>query len=344
MDIEIKIVHSVEEVDPEDWDGLGDGIPFSSHQWYRFGEAVMKDCTPVYILLCKDGQTLARATFWVIRNEPLPISWTPLRNIIQGILKHWPLLICRSPIANTSALILPEGPLRKFALDKIIEAAKKEGKKYKASFLLFDYMNEAECNKNTWPTHFRSTSVPDPSTKMKITWTDFDQYFASLKPKVRKHYRQYNREVQELGIRIQQQDISPDREAALALIRNIELRHGSSPNPWARSLIENAYVMKAAWLTAWLKDRLIGCELILVDNGTQMVTALGMANEFPHIYFILGYEDIRYAIEHKVEYLNWGSGAFEAKHRLGFELQDDNQVLFCGIGWIPGIFTRLAIN
>jgi len=331
MDFDIQVLHSVKESERATWEKLGHGMPFSSYTWYHFGETVMRDCEPVYILLLNDKELVARATFWVIRNEPLPISWKPLRQIIQGVIRHRPLFVCRSPLANTSGLILPEGALRQPALDQIIEAAKLEAKKSSASFLMFDYMKEDDCNINRWPGYFSVFSFSDSGTKMKIFWPDFNQYLADLKPKVRKHYRQYQREAEVSGIRIIQQNTVTDINAALDLIRNVEQRHHSAPNPWVKNLLKNANQLDAVWLTARQGDRLIGCELILVDNGTQMVTALGMAKEFPHVYFLLGYADIRLAIEGKREFIAWGSGAFETKKRLGFELEHDNRVVFAGI-------------
>jgi predicted N-acyltransferase len=338
MDFDIQIIHSVQEIDQAAWDGLGNGRPFSSYRWYRFGEKVMRDCIPVYIILLQSGKMVARATFWVIRNEPLPISWRLLRKTAQAIFRHWPLFICRSPLSNTSGLVLPEEPLRQPALDQLCQAAKAEARKYKASFLLIDYINEEETKRNRWQKDFSCTSVPDPGTRMEIIWPDFDQYLAALVPKVRKHYRQYNREAEALGIKVNCQETITDMEAALVLISNVEQRHRSSPNPWARSILENANLVGAAWMTARQGERLVGCELILQDNGTQMVTSLGMADDFPHVYFLLGYADIRHAIEQRIGFLNWGSGAFEAKQRLGFELEDNNFVLFQGCAF----FTKLV--
>jgi predicted N-acyltransferase len=344
MGFDIQVFNSVVEVGQAAWDKLGGGQPFTSYRWYRFGEAVMADCIPVYITLSEHGEAVARASFWVIRNEPLPITWPLVRSTIQAVLRYRPLLICRSPLANASGLILPESPLRHSALEALIGVAKEEARKYKVSFLLFDYLEEEQIHWSDWPKEFSSVAVPDPGTRMEIIWSNFDQYLAHLSPKVRKHYRQYNREAEDLGIKITRHDDITNIEPALALIRSVEKHHHSSPNPWARSLLENANRAGAIWLTARLNDRLVGCELILEDNGTQMVTSLGMAKDVPHIYFLLGYADIRYAIEKKKRFLRWGSGAYDAKRRMGFELEHDNNVIFYGNGIIPGLVARIAAS
>lgn len=301
----------------------------------------MQDCIPVYIIVSQGAKMLGRASFWVIRNEPLPISQRLIRYGVQAWLRSRPLFICRSPLANAPGLVLPEGPLRQPALDAIIQTAKEAARKHKASFLLFDYLKQTDIEQNDWPKDLVSLSIPDPGTKMSLLWSDFDHYLANLKPKVRKHFRQYNRQAEELGIKIDVQEQVTDIEAAIELIRNVEKRHGSAPNPWIRGILENAARVRFRWVTARVGDRLIGCEMLLCDKQAQLVTCLGMATDFPHVYFLLGYADIRYAIDNKKKELYWGSGSFEAKKRLGFELEGDNHVILCGIGPFPATFARI---
>jgi predicted N-acyltransferase len=331
MDFDIQIVHGVEEVGQAAWEKLGGGQPFASYRWYRFGEVVMDDCMPVYIILSQKGGPIARATFWVIRNEPLPISWRPVRAVLQAVLRRWPMFACRSPLSNSSGLILPEPPLRGPVLEAIKQTAMEEAKKYKSSFLVFDFMEEEQTRWNEWTKLFVPYMITDPGTRMEIKWSNFDQYLGHLSQKARKHYRQYIREAEEVGIRITRHDHVPDIESALALVQDVEKRHGSTPSPWTRRMLKNAGLVGATWLTANVNDRLVGCELILADYDTQMVTALGLDRDFRHAYFLLGYADIQYAIEKRMHTLRWGSGAYEAKRQAGFELEKNNNIVFCGI-------------
>ena len=331
MDFDIQIVHGVEEVGQAAWEKLGMGQPFASYRWYRFGEAAMGDCIPVYIILSQGDEPVARATFWVIQNEPLPILWQPARWAMQAVLRRWPMFVCRSPLSSSSGLILPEPPLRGPALEVIKRTALEEAKRCKSSFLMFDFMEEEQIHWGDWTEPFTPYSIADPGTRMEIKWSNFDQYLGSLSQKARKHYRQYNREAERYGVRISRHDHVPDIASALALIQAVEQRHGSSPNPWTRSMLENIGLVGAVWLTASVNDRLVGCELILEDNGSQMVTAPGLAQEFRHVYFLLGYADIQYAIETGMHTLRWGSGAYEAKRQAGFELEKNNNIVFCGV-------------
>jgi predicted N-acyltransferase len=328
MDFDIQIAHSVAEVGEVAWDRFSNGQPFASYRWYQFSETVMSDSLPVYIILSQHGEVVARATFWVVRNEPLPIPWQPARFAAQALLRRWPLFVCRTPLANSSGLILPEPPLRNPALEVIIRTATEEARRYKASFVLFDYLAEGQSLWSDWPKPFTAYSIADPGTRMEINWPSFDQYLEGLSRKTRQHYRQYNREAERLGIRIARHDTVSDIETALALIQEVDIRHNSSSSPWIRNMLENIGLAGGVWLTASVGDRLVGCELILEDCDTLMVTAFGLAQEFRHVYFLLGYADIQYAIEEGVRALRWGSGVFEVKQRLGFSLEDNNYLVF----------------
>jgi predicted N-acyltransferase len=272
----------------------------------------------------------------------LPIPWKPARYAIQSLLRRRPLFICRSPLANASGLILPEPPLRQPALEIIINVAMEEAKKHNASFLIFDYLEEEQTHWSDWSKQFTPLAVSDPGTRMEIHWSSFDQYLAHLTPKNRKHYRQHLREAERREIKIDQHDCATDIDAAPALIQRIESRHRASANPWTKRMLENANLVDATWLAARMNDRLVGCELILEDNGTQLVTALGLAENVSPTYFLLGYEDIRGAIEKGVRILRWGSGAYEVKQRLGFQIEQNNHAVFQGIGKVARLACRLA--
>jgi predicted N-acyltransferase len=341
MSFDVQVVHHVSEIDQVAWDNLGGGCPFSSHRWYQFGETVMEDCIPVYIILSRDGQMIARATFWVIRNEPLPIPWMPLRYSAHAVFHRWPLFICRSPLANITGLVLPDLSLQGPALEAILAAAVEEAKKHTASFLLFDFLDEGQAGWMSGSESLSSYSFSDPGTQMQIIWTSFDSYLASLSPKARKHYRQHKREAERLGIEITRQDSVPDIEEVLPLIRDVEYRHRSSSNPWTRNMLENLELARASWLTVKLNGRIVGCELILEDNGTQMITSLGLMNGISHIYHLLGYADIQYAIESGAHYLRWGSGSYETKQRLGFSLEKNNHVVFRGLNPLTRLMARI---
>ncbi|MBN1284449.1 MAG: GNAT family N-acetyltransferase [Anaerolineae bacterium] len=338
MDFDVEIVHSAAEVGQEQWDRLGAGHAFASYRWYRFGEAVMAGETPIYIILSHSGEAVARATFWLARREPLPVASKMLRCLAQTALRRWPPMLCRSPLANISGLILPGPPLRDAAFRTLIRVAQEQARRHRASFLAFDFLEHDQARWPAWPGGFTRIEVPDPGTRLCIAWTDFECYLQHLSAKTRKNYRRNCRQAHDLGIEVKERRATTDIDRALPLIRSVETKHNSAPNPWVHGMLAHAGMVDSVWLAAEIAGRLVGCELMLGDRDVWFVTALGRDYDTPLVYFLLGYADIERAIQEKVRVLRWGSGAYETKQRLGFELEPNNHMTFMpnsrGLRWL----------
>ena len=339
--LHLKIVPSIHAIEPIIWDQLSEMRPFQSHRWYAFGEQVMKDCLPIYLLVYEENCLMARACLWLIRNEPLPPRLPrPLRKLVSAVLNRWPLLICRSPMANASGLIIPNDNGRELALSMLTQAALIEGRQRGASFVMFDFLKESDAQK--WPSGFVTTKLPNSGTVMENRWQTMDEYMAHGNKKDRQHYKRTLREAEKRGIGLSRQSRVSDIAAALTLIRDVERRYASPPNPWMRSLLENIELVKGIWFEAHIGKRLVGCGLILEDNAAQMTTALGLAENETYVYFLLVYASLDAAFEKRARLLRWGTGAYEVKHRLGFELEHDNFLTLCGTNRLTNLIVQLA--
>jgi predicted N-acyltransferase len=333
MEFDIQIAHNTKDIGKEAWNYLGQSQPFASYHWYRFGETVLSDNMPVYIVLSQQGEPVARGTFWLRKHEQLPVSSKIVRYLIEVLLRHRPLLVCRAPLVDTAGLILPEEQLlREAALEIIALVAREQAQQLGASFLIFDYLGEKAAKYAGWPKPFEAATLSDPGTYMTITWKDFDSYLNHLSRKSRKHYRQNCRYAAELGIEITLQSEVTDIDRTITLTRNVEKKHHSAPYPWTERLLENAGMVDATWIAARVGDRLVGSELVMSDAGVYCVKALGLDYDFPYVYFVLGYADIRYAIEKGARILRWGSGVYDTKRRLGFQLENNTYTVFVGNG------------
>jgi hypothetical protein len=117
-------------------------------------------------------------------------------------------------------------------------------------------------------------------------------------------------------------------EAALTLIRNVERHHNSPPNPWVKPVLEHAHLVENLWLTAEINDQLIGCGLLLQDQGARCLTILGLNYDIQYVYFQLVYHALQGTIESGCKKLLGGGGAYKMKSRLGFEIQHNNHIMF----------------
>lgn len=320
----VRTAHSIVEIDCELWDRLSAGRPFQSHHWYQFGERVMDDCEPTYLLAYQGDELIGRAALWTIYNEPLPIGPGAWRVLFEAILRRWPLLVCRSPLSNATGLILPSGQLREETLAVLSQAAMKVTRQKRGLMLVFDFLGKEE--RQDWPTGFQLIQVPNPGTVMQNRWDSLDAYLADGNKKDRQHYKRTLREAQKSNIWLEKKKVVPDVDAAMELIHNVDRRYGNSPNPWMRNLLENIELVHGTWLEVHQEGRLIGGGAVLEDNGAQLTTALGLAEKVPYAYLLLAYASLEEAFNRKARLLRWGSGAYEIKQQLGFELEANDFV------------------
>ncbi len=328
MNFDITLAHSVQEIDEQAWNHLGQGRPFASHRWYRFGETVLSDNLPIYILLSTGGEPVARATFWLRRQEQLPLASKVMRSLLQMVLRHRPLMLCQSPLADTSGLILPETPWRSSALETISQVARDQARAHRASFLGFIYLERHEAEQAGWPGDFIASALPDPGTCLPIRWPDFKSYLKHLSKSAQKDYRRHRNRAADQHIEIKRYASVTALDEALTLIRNVERRHNTSPYPWAQAMLEHANMVESTWLAAEMAGRLVGCGLLLGDGPHLVMRLLGLDYGVQYAYFQLVYEVIHCAIERQVQVLWGGAGAYEMKLRLGFQLTGDYYTVF----------------
>jgi predicted N-acyltransferase len=335
MNFDVQIVHSVEEVGEDVWKLLSRDVPFTSYRWYRYGERAMVPDEPVYILLWRHGEPVARATFWRTSREILPLDGDGWRRPLQVIMRRWPLLICQAPLgssAATTGLTLPKPPLRDAALETITEVAHCIGQESRVSFCVFSYLKAGETTWSGWPKRFMRYTTPGPGTRLAIVWDDFDGYLSHLRKKQRYNIKRNVRLAEEQGIEIKTHPKVTDVDAAMALHDGLNRRYKAPTEPWMRGALTHANMVDCAWLTAEVDGRMVGCELMLGDMGAWMVTGLGLDHSVKYAYFALGYADLRYAIDRGAHLLRWGSETYEVKERLGFRKESNNHDVFAGVG------------
>lgn len=332
----VQAFKSIHEIDPGTWDRIAARRGFQSHRWYTFGERAMADCPPTY-LLALDGDTpVASAALFRIHNEPLPLP-SVARRFMASVLKRRPLLVCRSPLAHTSAMLLPGEPLRDEALAALAQAAQAEFKRQRCSFLVFDYLLTEQL-RYPWPPHYEPITVSEPGTYMPIEWENFDAYLNAGNKKDRQYYKQSLREAEENGLVLTKHKTVPDVEAALALVENVSIWQGSAPNPWMRGMLENFSMTDGTWLELQKDGKMVGCGAVVRDNRFQIATALGLEDDVPGGYFFLLYAALQEAFEHDIRLVRFGTGAYDVKRRLGFHLEDTNHAMVS----MPGLTTRKA--
>jgi predicted N-acyltransferase len=343
MAYSLKVTNSVEQTNPDEWDQLGGNELFSSHRWYRYGEAVLPNDTPYYLTVMDGDQKVARATFWLKKEEALPVASPLVSKWINRIFRRWPLLICSSPLANTGGLILPDSDDNSEIISLMMAELKEISIRERVSFLTFDFVNKKQTEQLSSAGGLHPITLSEPGTRLEIRWSSFKEYLKTLSNSDRKSYRRAVNRAKALGIEVRRLTEVTEIDRAIALIREHDARYKSPTLPWIRRMLENASMVESIWLAAYVGDKLIACGLLLGDRGTWVATALGRDYDYDYAYFVLGYESIRHVIESGGQLMRWGTGAYDYKKRLGFELEDTNYVCFQArkpaVDWI---FSKLA--
>ena len=339
--LDIKVYNSIQEISPEVWDGIAAGRGFQSHRWYTFGERAMADSKPTYLIAYDENKAIAGAALFKIHNEPLPLP-NVARQFMASILKQRPLLICRSPLADTSALLLPGEPLRDKALNALTKAAQEQFKKQKCSFLVFDFLLTEQLRYPGWAAGLEPISLSEPGTYMPIEWESFDEYLEAGNQKDRQHYEKSIKEAEDNGLVLSKHTTVSDIDSAIRLIRNVSIWHGSAPSPWMRGFLENFSMIEGTWLEMHKDEKLVGCGAVVRDNKFQIATALGLEDDVPGGYFYLLYAALQEAFEHKVRLVRFGTGSYDVKRRLGFHLEDTNHAMVIFAGFPARAAKKLA--
>jgi hypothetical protein len=324
--LDVKVYKSINEIEPEIWNRIASGRGFQSHRWYTFGERAMADCPPTYLIVWDGEKPVAGAAFFKVHNEPLPLP-SVARRFMASVLKRRPLLVCRSPLTDTSAMLLPGEPLRDETHKALAEAAQVQLKKQRCSFLVFDFLLTEQLKYPSWPSSYESITVSEPGTYMPLEWESFEAYLEAGNKKDRQHYKKSLKETQENGIVLSKHKSVPDIDTAIRLIRNVSIWHGSAPNPWTRGLLENFAMIDGTWLELRKDEKLVGCGAVVRDNKFQLATALGLEDDVPGGYFLLLYSALQEAFIHDVRLVRFGSGAYDVKRRLGLHLEDTNHAM-----------------
>ncbi len=339
MQLEIRIATSTADVDRGEWDRLSANRPFTSLDWYRLGESVLAPTPRWYVLVYDGGENIARATFWLSRQEPLPLSSAAERLAVSLLFNFRPLIVCRSPLADWSGLILPDDSRRAEALRMICLGISEISSKQGASFKTFDYLEPSLLSEDWQSLCYSRLDIDSPGTWLALGQTGFEDYLHALSKSAYKDYRRHTNQADARKIEVSVQDRVSDPESALALVREVEKRHGSMPKPWARALLEHGSQGGVSWLSARQDGRLVGCGMLLNDQNVHLATLLGLDYRVEYVYFQLMYTAVRHAIDQGAHALRAGSGAYSFKKRLGFSLEDNHHLIFSGCG---PLFRRLG--
>ncbi len=325
----IEVASRIDRVDPEEWDGLCAGRPFSGHRWLRLGEEVMLDYEPRYLLLRREGRLEAGAVCAVQRHFHLSAYLTNrhLRAAVGGLLARFPLLRCGVPISFQPGLLVRPGvpfSLVSALLQGIWDLAAEE----RAPWIgLYDL----GVDDGAWPAlHAAGYHVVKllPDACLELSQPSFEEHLARLSTKNRHELRRQRRRALEAGVKIDLFQLSPDNEARVRqLVSNVLYRH-DQPDFYQPDLFSRALALLGDDMTlmaGWQGEHLVACGALLHDGDDLLLKWLGLDYSRTwnaHTYHLIMTELVAHAFQLGVRRVRCGPTAYEVKERMGAALEE----------------------
>ncbi len=352
--MEFKLFEGIHTIDPHIWNQAARGYPFAGWIWCQYGE--QNHGRKGHYLVAFDGdQPVGGAIFWVINDEPIPSTNRIVQSLFAHYLRARPLVVCRTALhTNHTGLLLPANPVQcERVLTEIRRTAVDLVRQQHGSFFLADFLSSAEID-YPWNNFYRLENFLNDGTCLNVKWDTFDGYLASLKSiskKTFKNIRNNTRLAQNCGITLSaaRQISSPDPILHLIAIQRKHYQMVFNPAEIRRTIEALSHLpeINYRWIMAYCDDRLVACELLLFDeeNRTATVALYAGDHQTKYAYFLLSYEDIRCCIEDlRAKIIFYGSHSYEFKHRMGFENDLRNNLVFYPAARLERTITRPLLH
>ncbi len=194
--------------------------------------------------------------------------------------------------------------------------------------MVFDFISAEEASLISKHGALTPLPMPEQGTALALNGSDFESYLQGLKRDVRQSQRRSYRRLNEMGVKISTHDTVRNIKEALTLINRHDKQYRATSFSWRAGMLAHLEMVDSVWLTASKDEKLVGCGLLLGDKGEWFATALGRDYDYRYVYFVLGFESIKYLIAKHAKAFRWGTGAYDYKARLGFALENNNFVAF----------------
>jgi predicted N-acyltransferase len=277
----------------------------------------------VIALLYEGDRLVGRAFCALTRYANIHLSSRVVSLALDVLLRRYPVLLCQSLLRNYDGLLLPQGQESE-ALRTLSQELYRQAESSRASFVVLGYLGETHCQ-IAGQIPGLATVTMSPGTLLTLNCASFEEYIKNLdSPLMRRNVRRTLREAQRSGVElIGSHEFAQHTPRLHELAKNV-LAHHKNYQPYLFGedffrLVEQECADHSVVILARIRGEIVGSALIFHDQGVMTWFLLGLDYRFDDVYFCLIYETIRYAIEHGITAIRGGTGAYDFKHRLGFQ-------------------------
>ena len=333
--MEIQTIIGIENVDADQWHTLTEGHPYTTVEWYRFGQAVVKK-KGYYLIVTHNGEAIAGASLRVVPQLLQSTGNNILDRFLRWYFAHNPQLIMQSPYGtNHKGLFLPpDKALAQQALKLILQASKRVLKQVGGSFLIMDYLEPDDLSYD-WQDCLVLDGFMEESTKLALPYETYDEYklaMKAIKQRNWKNIKHNTRYAHDAGIVVTHTKEAPDKTIVIKLRHEQMEKYDIDTEGVFTDALYDCVLMldSTSWLIAEQNGHVVAVECILYDKrtGTYAPTLFGRDQSVDYTYFLMYYRAIETAIETlNAKIMIGDSRAEHVKVRLGFVADKRNNIV-----------------
>jgi predicted N-acyltransferase len=336
---DLKILTSIEQITPAEWNAMCGARAFVDHSWLRFTESALLNQESRYVLLRRSGRLESAAICSVEHRFANPA----LQRRAGWLLRQLPSIRCAVPVVNDCGLVFRPDVDEVRATPGLLAGVRRLAIRERA---LFTTVSHIPRYGRTWESLRAAGCAPLSQWRnatLDIEWSSYDAYVAVRPGNDRREIRRMARRAEREGIGVEQAVVGVCELPSLwKLIENVQQRHNAD-RTYADDLLERATALlgsDAHLLLARQSGELIGCtvlirsqdELIAKWMGLDYVRTLNTAT-----YFTLLAASVELAITLGVRRLRLGATAYSTKQQFGAVVDERINALL-----LPAALGRLA--
>lgn len=335
----VEVLHTIDELDAQEWDALCGNRAFVTHRWLRLAETVLAKHEARYLLVRRQGRLVAAAIGALEHQFRNPA----IQDKAGWVLHYFPCLRIAMPMLATSGLIVQNESREE--LDVLLDAIQTFVKRQRISFYTIDHLAPQHPAWSLAPHQGYRQIAMLPETHLDLAWDSYEGYLAALPSKKRREIGRMERHAADEGIVVQQIVPSTENSSVLdQLVDNLLNRYGEVKRYTPHLFLKAATVLgdDLTVLGALRDGQLVGCTALL-RSGNE-VSAKWIGRDYARtaetaVYYAILAGCVRQTIAMGAQRLHFGAAAYETKKQFGVTLEEQceafatrSQLLNWGLG------------
>lgn len=336
--METKVINTLKDISKSEWDSVIDknNIQMSYDYLKTIEESSIGDYKYFYIIVYDSGETIAVLPTFVTDSFCLDTPLVgKLKKKSELIRKYFPcflqlrVLFCGCGIAEYNDIYIKEGIDKSEVIRCILQEVNNISIKEKVKFTIYkDIMHVygETHNQLLMDDYFEVYSLP--TTCLRIDWESFDEYLLCLKKKYRHNIKNKIKASCKCG-NIEFEVVENYSYLTEELYKLYENTYKKAPIKFERlnkdfiTNLSNNMGSSTSVIIARLEGRIVGFMLLVNSEESCINVRMGLDYECAydfHLYYMLLYQNIIYAINNKKKNLYLSQTTYRPKLEIGAEL------------------------